>query len=320
MSAVAADHVAIPFSILTLAFSYLDWILMSIPEKNPWISYQMETLSDQIDREIGTQIRQTLSREWLRWLAGEDSHLSNDENHPNTQNRLENIRQIESIISNNYHFQYPYLDDLSLNTKMSVSELKKKGMEEEEEEMVFLPTLPVFMEKEQEEKGGATRGTAYHRVLQFLPFERAMSRQELNAFPAKLAAEGRMDAEAAALVRGSDLAKLTASSLGKRMQRAAAAGKLYREKQFVIGIPAREMGEWDSDERILIQGIIDAFFEEDGKLVLVDYKTDYVENSDILIRRYEAQVRYYTRALEQMTGKRVAERYLYSFRFGAIEV
>ena len=319
-SAVADEHGAIPYTILTLASSYLDWILMSIPEKNPWISYQMETLSDQIDREIGTQIRQTLSREWLRWLAGEDSHLSNDENHPNTQNRFENIRQIESIISNNYHFQYPYLDDLSLNTKMSVSELKKKGMEEEEEEMVFLPTLPVFMEKEQEEKGGATRGTAYHRVLQFLPFERAMSRQELNAFPAKLAAEGRMDAEAAALVRGSDLAKLTASSLGKRMQRAAAAGKLYREKQFVIGIPAREMGDWDSDERILIQGIIDAFFEEDGKLVLVDYKTDYVENSDILIRRYEAQVRYYTRALEQITGKRVAERYLYSFRFGAIEV
>ena len=320
MERSSAEHGAIPYTILTLASSYLDWILMSIPEKNPWISYQMETLSDQIDREIGTQIRQTLSREWLRWLAGEDSHLSNDENHPNTQNRLENIREIESIISSNYHFQYPYLDDLSLNTKMSVSELKKKGMEEEEEEMVFLPTLPVFMEKEQEEKGGATRGTAYHRVLQLLPFERAMSRQELNAFPAKLAAEGRMDAEAAALVRGSDLAKLTASSLGKRMQRAAAAGKLYREKQFVIGIPAREMGEWDSDERILIQGIIDAFFEEDGKLVLVDYKTDYVENSDILIRRYEAQVRYYTRALEQMTGKRVAERYLYSFRFGAIEV
>ena len=48
--------------------------------------------------------------------------------------------------------------------------------------MVFLPTLPVFMEKEQEEKGGATRGTAYHRVLQLLPFERAMSRQELMHF------------------------------------------------------------------------------------------------------------------------------------------
>ena len=348
-SAVAAEHGAIPYTILTLASSYLDWILMSIPEENPWISYETETLSDQIDREIGTQIRQTLSREWLRWLAGEKelgettfeveksvpevvpetvseteeregSHSLNDGNRQESQKRLETIRQIESFIRNNYHFQYPYPDDLRLNTKMSVSELKKKGMEEEEEEMAFLPTLPVFMEKEQEEKGGATRGTAYHRVLQLLPFERAMSRQELNAFPAKLAAEGRMETEAAALVRGSDLGKLTASPLGKRMQRAAAAGKLYREKQFVIGVPAREMGEWDSDERILIQGIIDAFFEENGKLILVDYKTDYVENPDILIHRYEAQVRYYTRALEQMTGKKVTERYLYSFRFGAIEV
>lgn len=128
-----------------------------------------------------------------------------------------------------------------------------------------------------------------------------------------------MDAEAAALERGSDLAKLTAvhwkTHARERRSRETVPGKTV-----VIGIPAREMGDWDSDERILIQGIIDAFFEEDGKLVLVDYKTDYVENSDILIRRYEAQVRYYTRALEQMTGKRVAERYLYSFRFGAIEV
>ena len=68
-SAVATEHGAIPYTILTLASSYLDWILI-VSEKNPWISYQMETLSDQIDREIGTQIRQTLSREWLRWLAG----------------------------------------------------------------------------------------------------------------------------------------------------------------------------------------------------------------------------------------------------------
>ena len=87
-----------------------------------------------------------------------------------------------------------------------------------------------------------------------------MSRQELNAFPAKLAAEGRMDAEAAALVRGSDLAKLTASSLENACRERQQPGNCTGKKQFVIGIPAREMGDWDSDERILIQGIIDAFF------------------------------------------------------------
>ena len=123
-----------------------------------------------------------------------------------------------------------------------------------------------------------------------------------------------MDAEAAALVRGSDLAKLTASSLGKRMQRAAAAGKLYREKQFVIGIPAREMGEWDSDERILIQGIIDAWFEEDDGLVLVDYKTDRVKEGgeNILLDRYQIQLFYYAKALAQITGKKVKEAVIYS--------
>lgn len=59
---MAAEHGAIPYTILTLASSYLDWILMSIPEENPWISYQVETLSDQIDREIGTQIRDVIER------------------------------------------------------------------------------------------------------------------------------------------------------------------------------------------------------------------------------------------------------------------
>ena len=176
------------------------------------------------------------------------------------------------------------------------------------------------MEKEKEEKGGALRGTAYHRVLQFLPFERTMSIDELDEFPGKLAEEGRMDAEAAALVKGYDLKKLTDSPLGKRMKKAAANGKLYREKQFVMGIPAREMGDWDSDERVLIQGIIDVYFEEDGRLILVDYKTDHVDKPKVLIHRYATQIDYYTRALEQITGKKVAEKYLYSFKFGTIEI
>lgn len=307
-SMVAAAGGEIPYTVLTLASSYLDWILMSIPEKNPWIEYHAETFSDQLDREIGTQILKNLSRERLKWLAKEPAE------------KTEQIRQIDEIINNSYNFEYPYPDDLRLNTKMSVSEIKKKSMETEEEETVFLPTLPVFMEKEQEEKSGAARGTAYHRVLQYLPFEQTLSRAQLEAFPEKLVKEGRMDSESALLVRGYVLEKLTNSSLGKRMQKAALAGKLYREKQFVIGIPAREMGEWNSDERVLIQGIIDAFFEEDGNLILVDYKTDHVDSPEILIKRYESQIKYYTRALEQMTGKKVAEKYLYSFRFGEIKV
>ena len=60
------------------------------------------------------------------------------------------------------------------------------------------------------------------------------------------------------------------------MAKAQASGKLHKEQQFVMGIPAREIGPVDSDELVVIQGIIDAYFEEDGELILVDYKTDRI--------------------------------------------
>lgn len=88
------------------------------------------------------------------------------------------------------------------------------------------------------------------------------------------------------------------------MSRALAEGRLHREQQFIIGIPAREMGAGDSDELVLIQGIIDAYFEEPDGLVLMDYKTDRVDNEEILIQHYQEQLDYYGRALTQMTGKR----------------
>ena len=66
----------------------------------------------------------------------------------------------------------------------------------------------------------------------------------------------------------------------------------------------------------MIQGIIDAFFEEDGELVLVDYKTDRISQAKELVQRYDRQLHYYQMALEQLTGKRVKEKLLYSFALG----
>ena len=75
--------------------------------------------------------------------------------------------------------------------------------------------------------------------------------------------------------------------------------------------------ETDSSAMVLIQGIIDAFFEEDGQLVLVDYKTDAVKAKEELIGRYKAQMDLYQEALERATGKRVKEKILYSFKLQA---
>ena len=62
----------------------------------------------------------------------------------------------------------------------------------------------------------------------------------------------------------------------------------------------------------MVQGIIDAYMEEEGELVVVDYKTDKVSSVRILLERYKEQLDYYGRALEQMTGKKVKEKILYS--------
>ena len=70
------------------------------------------------------------------------------------------------------------------------------------------------------------------------------------------------------------------------------------------------------EETMLVQGIIDAYFEEAGELVLVDYKTDRVEHVQELMERYHVQMEYYTRALEQALGKKVKEVVLYSLALG----
>lgn len=96
------------------------------------------------------------------------------------------------------------------------------------------------------------------------------------------------------------------------MTRAQSKRQSHREQQFVMGVPAREMHMGDSDELVLIQGIIDVWLEEEDGMVLIDYKTDHVSDGEILVKRYKVQLDYYQRALEQMTGKRVKERIIYS--------
>jgi ATP-dependent helicase/nuclease subunit A len=107
------------------------------------------------------------------------------------------------------------------------------------------------------------------------------------------------------------------TDIAKRMHHAAAQGKLHKEQSFFLGVSANMVKEeFPEEETMLVQGIIDAYFEEDGELVLVDYKTDRVEQGQELIERYHVQMEYYTKALEQALGKKVKEVVLYSLSLG----
>ena len=111
-----------------------------------------------------------------------------------------------------------------------------------------------------------------------------------------------------------DILEFLQCDSGKRMQEAARKQKLYREQPFVLGVDAKELYPEEEDgELILIQGIIDAYFEEPDGLVVLDYKTDKVNNGKELADKYQEQLRYYAKALEQMSGKKVKEKIIYSF-------
>jgi ATP-dependent helicase/nuclease subunit A len=129
--------------------------------------------------------------------------------------------------------------------------------------------------------------------------------------------KGRIAEEAGDCVWTPDVVKFLASDVGQRMGRAFRRGDLSREKPFMMGVSAKELDDrFPEDEMVLVQGIIDAFFIEDGEIVLLDYKTDRVPDDQTLVDLYKVQLALYKRALEAATGLKVRECLLYSFALG----
>ena len=171
------------------------------------------------------------------------------------------------------------------------------------------------MAEKQEEYKGAARGTAYHRVMECLDYAAADSEEQLQAQLKRLLESQKMTEQETECIRIRDIKRFVDSELGQRMRKAAMKKKLYREQPFVIQKSAVLLDDSWQDETILVQGIIDAYFIEDGKIILVDYKTDRVRKGQEqkLIDLYHVQLEDYAEALERMTGMKVKEKFIYSF-------
>ena len=221
-----------------------------------------------------------------------------------------------------FTYRYPYEGEDHFKMKYTVSELKKRAMPadgpEEAGEMLVedeevIPLIPQFLQDE-EALTGASRGSAYHKLLELLDFSKEYDEQTLAEVIWGLCDEGFLSKEMAECIRTKDILRFLETDAGKRMHRAAVLGKLHKEQPFVFGVNAREMyPEALAEELVLIQGIIDVYFEEDGELVVLDYKTDRVLKGEELVEKYQEQLHLYGRALEQMTLKTVKEKIIYSF-------
>lgn len=337
----AADR---PLSYLTRegASGYLDWILPAVLSYGDKYPVRIVEAAELVLDEVENQLEQNEDlTERIEEIEAADTQL---------------VGQLKQRFSQRYPYQVDVLRKNKYSVSELKHRAMRERFEAEQEETVpaFLeepvtPTIPLFIQRqgsvEQETPNrGALRGTAVHRVMECYDFASEKSvHEQMDA----MEKEEKITADMRTLVKERIVADFVSSETGKRMALAQRMGALYREKPFVMGFTEEELENYgfgadsntdsceniyektDSDQEkeeqkrirheedlTLIQGIIDVFWIEKDGIVLLDYKTDRVQQAKELIDRYETQLKLYADALERVFGARklkVKEILIYSF-------
>ena len=290
--------------------------------------------------------------------AGEDSEADADETGNSFETG--NVTDTDAVKAwkapdGNIEAGYPSLDELpeyvpadnaSSRMKLTVSQLKAMQAEDDSEENAYMDDsvkeafekeaydeqaadngnrdgqtdsetiaepsnsiIPKFISGEEVKLAANERGSAYHRVMECLDYSVSVNLGGVKADINRMLETGKMNELQVKSVNPWDINTFVQSDTGRRVANAMNNGSVRREQPFVF--------EYEGQ---LIQGIIDLYFEEDGELVLVDYKTDRVMKDEAgekeLVKRYAIQLDYYAKALTQLTGKKVKEKIIYSFALG----
>ena len=314
------------------AATYLDWIcpalagLRSTPVLEDRDASQWDVRVSGIqDCLSGGSREQKSMEELLQWVSEYNPEEDGADGFQEVKRRLE--------------WRYAYERACEIPAKLSVTELKRlfnitAPGEEPAAELQLQPltTRPAFMEAT---KGlsPTEKGSIMHFVMQHLELASIRQMLEEDADAAGIAREIRRQtlnmAEDAFLTSQEadavDERRITGFFLAGLGRRMLAAKRINRETPFNIELECSEIYrdmpvELYAGEKILLQGVIDCFFEEPGGLVLVDYKTDYVsaKGTNHIKELYGIQIEYYVRALESITGKKVLGKYIYLFYNGEI--
>jgi ATP-dependent helicase/nuclease subunit A len=150
--------------------------------------------------------------------------------------------------------------------------------------------------------------------MELIDFSKEYTEESLASAIREMKETGYLDEQMADVIHVNTVLRFLHSTTGTRLREASRREQCFAEQPFVLGMESNKIyPNVDADEWILIQGIIDMYFEEDGELVVLDYKTDRVSSAQELVERYHAQLDYYATALERLTGKKVKEKLIYSF-------
>ena len=217
-------------------------------------------------------------------------------------------------------YRYPYAEQTAFPAKLTATQLKGRAIDEEISENTTLPPRLRNLCKPKFLAGktaltGAERGTALHLVMQDLDFFCEPNEQSVRAQIEAMRAQRKLTDEQAKAADVHAIVRFLWSDLAARIRKSE---EVEREYRFSLLRPVRDFSSLDADDSVLLQGVVDCFFEEDGELVVVDFKTDHVSCAQLDERaeHYRPQLEAYSMALTRVMGKKVKEKVLYFFSAG----
>ncbi len=224
-------------------------------------------------------------------------------------------------LADRFAWTYPYSGDVDVPSKLAATQLKGRILDEEiaaeaPAQPAPPPSSPVRRPRFADEEFGLTpaqRGTALHLVMQYIDFARTGSAEEIKEEIFRLIEKQFLTPQQG---EAADVGKIHAffsSPLGRELK---AAPALRREFKFSILVPAADYCAGAGEgERVLLQGVVDCYFETGDGITVVDFKTDRVTEKNLQARaeEYRPQLMAYSRALAEVTGKTVTRRVLWFF-------
>lgn len=274
--------------------TYLDWLELIYLKEGVANTKNLFTVN--INKREKTSVKIENEVEDISKKIIEESNKNNDEQ------EKEKIKEI-------LNWQYKHQSIEGIPTKTSVSKLKEKREQE-----VQITQEPKFINEEAKTKlTGAQKGTLIHLCLQKMKETEEYNLEKITELIEELKDKEIITEIEAQNIDKEKLLEYTNSQLWTELKQAK---EIHKEHPFYINIKASRIYNQinkEDDEDILVQGVIDLFFiDKDDKLILVDYKTDYVQNENELVEEYKGQLDLYKEALEQSLNKKVDKMCIYS--------
>lgn len=327
-SAYLDRNIILPSEVLK-GKSYLDWIGMALCKHNDGkVLRDVIKVSDEISKDEQSKWKINL------WNKSDLSRLDDSEEINEKEEYQSGIifnsigdnsknKDIEKDIDKILGYKYPLKESTVLKSNISVSDLKRKNEEINFEVTELYKVKDIITPKFLKEEKGLSpseRGTAVHFIMKKIDLGRTSSVDDIKDQIKELFDKEFLLEEEVKSINPNKIFNFFRSELGKMMiDSYNRSEKIYREIPFYTEISSLEIdNKLDNrykDEKVRLQGIIDCFFERNGEIILLDYKTDYIKigNEEHIIEKYKKQLDYYSDAIFKMTGKRVKYKYLYSF-------